>query len=804
VGSPSVKRFSTKPTLTPLASAIRTSLVGLGIGLMSSPSQAALITVDSHLDNGTDCTLRDAIISINQGSEEPGCVDSGYGFNAGFGSYDTIIFDPITDGSSVLLNSALSVNNDVSIFGPRGTTDRITLNGRDNNQLFLVADEIALSVVNLTLSGGRSTGGGGAIQGGFNSNISIDNSTLENNTASVFGGAIFNQGSIFVSTSTLNNNSAGFDGGAIYNNYADSLEATTTQVFYSTISNNRAGTASTNQEGGGIWSRGGSVRVINSTLSGNSASTTGGAIFMAALNPGELFLQNTTISNNTAGNGSTSVAGAGIYLAGQSQLTLSNAIIANSVYGTDCFIATGANTNPDSASIIGNGNCGAQRSDDPILGPLGPSNRNPYYTGYDPIQVHRLLPGSPAINSGVGDCADFSQRLYQRNDGGCDVGAVEFRPDQITVTTNQDDLLGNEVAGCSLREAVETLNQSASSYADCDFNEIDGGVPRISFSPNQPIGGDTINLNGAQIDIDANMEIDASLVSGVTVDAGGQSRVFEIQGSNVSMSNLTVTNGRIFGTGDSYLNSGGGIYTRGSNLSIINSTISNNISEDGFGGGGVYSRGGTLILDGTTVSGNTAVNGNGGGLYKGEGEAIVTNSTISTNSSFHTSPDETRNSGGVHATYGNPIVMLYNSTIANNTAEGTHAGIISSSLILSNSIIADSVDGADCNFESYFSTDPNSIVADGTCDIVNQGGRAGDPRLENLANNGGPTRTHAIASNSIARDTGENDDCPATDQRGRPRDDGSCDVGAVEFGPGDGGGFNVIPLGDGRVVVVPL
>jgi len=565
VGSPSVKRFSTKPTLTPLASAIRTSLVGLGIGLMSSPSQA--ITVDSHLDNGTNCTLRDAIISINQGSEEPGCVDSGYGFTAGFGNYDAIRFDPATYGSSVLLNSALSVNNDVSIVGPRGEADRISIDGQDSSQIFLVASERYLGVSNLTLMGGRSSIHGGAIQGGLNSNISIFNSTLENNTAFNFGGAIFNQGSIFVSTSTLNNNSAGVDGGAIYNNYADSLEATN-----STISNNRAGTESTNQEGGGIWSRGGSVRVINSTLSGNSASTTGGAIFMAALNPGELFLQNTTISNNTAGNGSTSVAG-------QSQLTLSNAIIANSVYGTDCYIGNGENTNPDSASIIENGNCGAQRSDDPILGPLGLSNRNPVYTGYAPIQVHRLLPGSPAIDAGVGDCALYSERLYQRNDGGCDVGAVEFRPDQITVTTNQDDLLGNEVAGCSLREAVETLNQSASSYADCDFNEIDGGVPRISFSPNQPIGGDTINLNGAQIDISANMEIDASLVSGVTVDAGGQSRVFEIQGSNVSMSNLTVTNGRIFGTGDSYLNSGGGIYTRGSNLSIINSTISNNISE---------------------------------------------------------------------------------------------------------------------------------------------------------------------------------------------------------------------------------
>src|SRR5262249_20347535 len=61
-----------------------------------------------------------------------------------------------------------------------------------------------------------------------------------------------------------------------------------------------------------------------------------------------------------------------------------------------------------------------------------------------------------------------------------------------------------------------------------------------------------------------------------------------------------------------------------------------------------------------------------------------------------------------------------------------------------------------------------------------------DPVLGPLADNGGPTRTHALMAGSPAIDAGAG--CPATDQRGmpRPRDrtgDGTalCDIGAFEF-----------------------
>ena len=94
----------------------------------------------------------------------------------------------------------------------------------------------------------------------------------------------------------------------------------------------------------------------------------------------------------------------------------------------------------------------------------------------------------------------------------------------------------------------------------------------------------------------------------------------------------------------------------------------------------------------------------------------------------------------------------------------------------------------------------NTGTLTATYSITDQPGTgniADDPLLGALADNGGPTRTHALLTGSAAVNAGTSTDAPATDQRGVARPQGAgVDIGAFEQGgatpppipPSSGGG----------------
>jgi len=156
-------------------------------------------------------------------------------------------------------------------------------------------------------------------------------------------------------------------------------------------------------------------------------------------------------------------------------------------------------------------------------------------------------------------------------------------------------------------------------------------------------------------------------------------------------------------------------------------------------------------------------------------------------------------------------LSLNNSTINANSAtasSGSGISAIDSVINIANSIIANSGPGGDCNITTgAIDIDAASIIEDGSCNAQ----RAIDPQLGPLSDNGGATLTHALLPTSPARNTGVLSTCESQDQRGQIRNDGddACDVGAIEFNADDEFGiteeinFIVIPLSDGRTVVVP-
>ncbi|MDW7756051.1 MAG: choice-of-anchor Q domain-containing protein, partial [Brevefilum sp.] len=135
-------------------------------------------------------------------------------------------------------------------------------------------------------------------------------------------------------------------------------------------------------------SPGATLTVVNSTLSGNTASQGGGGIY----NGGTLTLTNSTLSGNSA---YSSAMGHGLNNSSEGTLNYANTIIANSPESNgDCrnYGTMATNTN----NLVEDGSCSAEAvnyvSGDPMLAALADNG--------GPTHTMALLPGSPAIDAG--------------------------------------------------------------------------------------------------------------------------------------------------------------------------------------------------------------------------------------------------------------------------------------------------------------------------------------------------------------------------------------------------------------------
>jgi phage tail protein X len=150
------------------------------------------------------------------------------------------------------------------------------------------------------------------------------------------------------------------------------------------------------------------------------------------------------------------------------------------------------------------------------------------------------------------------------------------------------------------------------------------------------------------------------------------------------------------------------------------------------------------------VSGNVSA-GNGGGIYN-QGTSSITNATIAAN----------------------------NGTQASGPGLGSGIYGATGSVTLTNSLIAQQVNGANCN--SGLSGGGNNLDDDGTCPTAT----VASAQIGPLANNGGPTLTHALLVGSPAINAGNDSVCGVSpvngvDQRGSSRTVNTCDIGAFEY-----------------------
>ncbi len=757
----------------------------------------ATFTVLNLNDSGTD-SLRDCISKANAAS-----------------GADVVDFKGGLTGTITLTGGEMAIQDPVSIVGPGASV--LTISGNKASRIFNSSGAPAGTAINisgLTLSNGNAANGG-AMQLGDES-LTLNQCVITGNSATIHGGALNASGASTVTANgcTFAGNSATYSAGVIL-----AINSAVRTIWQScTISGNTAQTGggglyvggdllvehctiadnkSTNIiSGGGAGIRASgtfsSFIIRNSTISGNSSSTTGGGISLVYFS-GLLSIQNSTITNNTADN-----SGGGIHLKSGTggSVSLESTIVSGNVSPSEPDINF-FNTVTMKNSAVGS-NKGFTMTD---LGGNLPFGTNvklgSLANNGGPTQTHAILGGSPVLDKGSNPASVTTDQRgagFPRLSGSAsDIGAFEAKVTTFTVTNQSDSGVG------SLRDAVSKSNANAGSDIIA-FDPVFFNVPRtITLSTGEMVISDSLTITGPGTTL-------------ATVDPAGKSRVFNIgSGTTVSISSLTLSNASSSGSGGAIIASastvtldlvtvtncktatrGGALFNTGAGAkTVLNScTLSGNSAA--FEGGGLYASS-YVLIESCTIAGNKATGGNftiGGGIYVrgtfAAGALVIRNSTISGNTS--------KIGGGIHLYNVNGELTLQNNTITNNSAEsggGIAATVFFDPVFISaeSTIVSGNVatSGPDIAGSSGVKMKNSAIGSSSGFPMTDLGGNlpfGTNLLLGILGNNGGPTQTHALQSGSPAINKGSNPANLTTDQRGAGflRKSGtSVDIGSFEL-----------------------
>lgn len=315
------------------------------------------IQVTTDADSGTG-SLREAIATANANKQADTIT---------FASSVTSI--TLTGGELVL--SETGPGNRTTIKGP------VSISGNNASRIFTVKLGVFAELSSLTLTNGRATGDGGAID---------------------------SQGELAVIGTTVKDSFATGKSGAIQ------LTAGTLDIVNSTLSGNRA-----DQWGGAIGANGGQLTVTSSTLTNNKADTNGdgtgdgGALSFPPQTVVSLF--NSILAGNSSGSGTADdmTGGTNLHKDSSNNLIGSSSVTLGLAHGTK-------------GNLLGNNGSGVIDINT-VLDTTLKDNGGSAFT-------HSLIAGSPALDAG--DASRFrlsvttDQNGKPRVDGdGIDIGAFE-------------------------------------------------------------------------------------------------------------------------------------------------------------------------------------------------------------------------------------------------------------------------------------------------------------------------------------------------------------------------------------------
>ncbi len=552
--------------------------------------------------------------------------------------------------------------------------------------------------------------------------LGITNSTFSGNTADIGAGLRVVGGTTTINGSTFSGNTANGDaanqgGGGIFNNSLMTIQNG------SMITGNTA-SGGLGSGGGILVGAAGTLTVLDSTISGNSANRAGGGIDSQTAN--DLTLTNVTLDSNVAGITPVSTAagnGGGLHATGDTRTFISGGTITNNTAtaeGGGLWNDSGTMT-IQGGTLVDNNRASGPAADD---GGGGIFNNGGTLIINDAATVisNNTADGTSGSGGGihsVGGMVSITDALLDGNTATIDGGGL-FADGQGSVTFTDARVVGN-VAGDSgggafidgptttISTTTFTANQAQGNQGlDGDggglfvrgqsgtgdftvttstfdsnsalgggggafFVDIDGAINGGSFALNQVTGnGTTFDTGGGGLVIVGETTVPMVSLSGVTVD---ENTAPSAAGIGIVDSQLTIDNSVIRNNvATSPLSGAGGIgalttvQLAGDLLSIQNSNVIDNTTAGEGGGLGIIN--GDISVFTTTISGNQAMGGRGGGvglLNNGiAGTATFDSSTISANTASE--------SGGGIAVL-NFGLDLENVTLSTNDAGTVGGGI---------------------------------------------------------------------------------------------------------------------------------
>ncbi len=785
----------------------------------------------------------------------------------------------LNDGGTLTITGATITGNSAVRAG--GGIEATTANARNS----------IITMTNSTLSNnlvGSSPGNGGGVHitdlaGGNSSTFSITGSMVTGNSAASEGGGLWNDigGSMMITETIISGNtasgaSATNGGGGVFNNGGSTL--INESMILNNIANGSLGS------GGGVFNdAGGTLTIVGTSITANTANRAGGGI---EDNAGTFTtLADVSLIDNVAQGGGVTGSpgnGGGLHITGAGTVQIIGGTVGgnsaaseggglwNSSTGTllvgsetstldDPFIdeATGANAAAIQATVDNfRNNLGTLNGNNP--GSLNGGRREINWDGVpDGSASPNAFPGDffnqptagrargvefttvgtgfqVSANAASAQGIDFSninanyeddfeafsaERLFTPIGSNVTVinffvpgtdtpatvtgfGAVFSDVDSATSTLMEFfDKDGNLIAS---RNVMATAGDQTFSFTGVSFTEAVIAQVRITTGTN-PFGATT--EDGGAIDLvvmddfifgepvaigTANTVISGNTASGASASNGGGG-IFN-DGGILSVVEATISGNTANGNGGGIFNEAGGL------VDISRTTISGNIASGSAGseGGGILNLGSITIND-STLSGNTA-SGEGGGVWN-SGTLVASQITLSGNTAGPAG-------GGVFVSTGGSV-DIRNSTITLNGALGESPVLgvggglandggtvyLESTIIAENFVIGglpavitpSDVDGAVLGTSQFnligINTGLTGITNGTNNNMIGTVGNRIDPLLGALADNGGPTLTHALLAGSPATNAGSNPDDLEFDQRGEgfPRViGGQIDIGALE------------------------